>query len=104
MEEYIRVDDLIRAVSWEHDSEMWELSDSDLDFLMDNATKIPFDALDKQNPKSVVAEGDDESDFVRCPRCDEILGVNESVYDSFYDNKWQPVYCHRCGQALVWKE
>ena len=61
-----------------------------------------INALDKQIPKKVVSEGNDESDWVYCPCCKEILGVNEVVFDAFYENDWKPVYCHKCGQSLTW--
>lgn len=62
-----------------------------------------YNAIQKQIPKNVVSGGDDEIDWVYCPYCKKILGINESVYDAFYDNNWTPVYCHKCGQALTWK-
>jgi hypothetical protein len=65
--------------------------------------KMAVEALEKQIPKKVVCEGDDENDWVHCPCCDEILGINESVYDAFYDNDWKSIYCHKCGQSLTWK-
>lgn len=58
-------------------------------------------ALEKQIPKKVVCEGDDESDWVHCPCCDEILGINESVYYAFCDNNYEPIHCHKCGQCLT---
>jgi hypothetical protein len=65
--------------------------------------KMAVEALEKQIPKKVVCEGDDESDWVHCPCCDEILVINESVYDAFYDNDWKSIYCHKCGQSLTWE-
>lgn len=62
-----------------------------------------YNAIQKQIPKKVVSEGDDESDWVYCPCCDEILGVNESVYKDFYNNYWHPIYCCRCGQCLIYR-
>lgn len=59
-------------------------------------------ALEKQIPKKVISDGNDESDWVYCPCCKEILGINEAVYDAFYENDWKPVYCHKCGQSLTW--
>ena len=60
-----------------------------------------INALEKQIPKKVVSEGNDESDWVHCPCCDEILGVNEGVFNAFWDNNWKPIYCHKCGQSLI---
>ena len=66
--------------------------------------KNAIEALGKQIPKNVVSEGDDESDWVYCPCCNEILGINESVYNAFWDNNWTHIYCHKCGQALIWEQ
>lgn len=63
---------------------------------------VAIEALEKQIPKNVICEGDDESDWVHCPCCNEILGINESVYDAFCDNNYEPIYCHKCGQSLTW--
>ena len=54
-------------------------------------------------PKKVVCDGDDESDYVYCPCCNEILGTNESVYDDFCDNHYDNIYCCKCGQCLTWE-
>lgn len=59
------------------------------------------EVIDKQIAKAVIAEGDDESDFVHCPRCNEILGINEYAYESFEDEN-NPPYCYKCGQKLKW--
>jgi hypothetical protein len=67
------------------------------------ALDVALDALEKQIPKKLISEGNDESDWVHCPCCDEILGVNEGAYNSFCDNNWNPIYCHKCGQAIIWK-
>lgn len=65
--------------------------------------RVAIKALEKQIPKNIVSEGDDESDWVYCPCCNEILGTNESVFDYFYDNNWKPIYCNECGQSLILK-
>lgn len=57
----------------------------------------------KDIPMKVVCEGDDESDYVYCPNCHEIIGPNDYVYDSFWDRRWKPVHCQECGQAMIWK-
>ena len=57
----------------------------------------------KEIPKKVVCDGDDESDYVYCPSCNEILGTNELVYDDFCDNYYEPIYCRKCGQCLTWE-
>lgn len=67
------------------------------------ALDMAVEALDKQVPRNIIIEGMDESDWVYCPRCGETLGVNEDAYNSFCENNWQPIYCHKCGQAVVWE-
>ena len=57
------------------------------------------DSDTKQIAMTVKSDGDDESDYVYCPRCLEMIGNNESVYDMFYDRK-DYVYCEYCGQKL----
>ena len=65
--------------------------------------KMAIEALEKQIPKNVVSDGNDSDDWVYCPYCKEILGTNESVYNSFYENNWEHIYCHKCGHKLSWK-
>jgi len=69
----------------------------------DDDLKNIMAAISKQIAKPIVSDGEDESDWVHCPECSEILGINESVYNAFYENQWKPVYCHKCGQALIWR-
>lgn len=57
------------------------------------------DSEKKQIPMVVKREGDDESDWVYCPRCLEMIGNNEWVYDLFYERK-NHVFCQYCGQKL----
>lgn len=61
-------------------------------------------ALDKQIPKVVVKAGNDESDYVYCPHCDDDIGIIESVREDFYYNNWHPIYCQKCGQMMIWEE
>lgn len=60
-------------------------------------------ALDRLNPKRVICEGDDESDYVRCPCCNAYVGSNEVVWEDFYYREWRPMHCQECGQAMTWK-
>ena len=46
--------------------------------------KMAVAALEKQIPKKVICEGDDES-------------------EDFYYRGWKPMYCQECGQAMIWK-
>lgn len=59
------------------------------------------EAIEKQIAKAVVCEGDDESDWVHCPRCNEILGIVEPVWEHFTDMGCQ--YCPECGQKIKLK-
>lgn len=65
--------------------------------------KNVIETLDKQIPKKVVRDGDDESDYVYCPCCHECIGVNEFVWEDFYYKDWKPMHCQECGQAMIWK-
>lgn len=67
------------------------------------ALDIALEALQKQTPKKVVCDGDDESDYVYCPCCHEIIGSNDMVWDEFYYRNWKPMYCVECGQAMIWR-
>lgn len=58
------------------------------------------EAIEKQIAKAVVCEGNDESDWVHCPRCNEIIGDVENVYEYRMDMVYQ--YCPACGQKLKW--
>lgn len=55
--------------------------------------------VEKQIAKAVRPEGDDESDWVHCPTCDEILGTNDSVFFNFKEHDGY-IYCPKCGQKL----
>lgn len=57
------------------------------------------DSEEKQAPMVVKREGDDEQDWVYCPRCLEMIGNNESIYETFIGRE-NNVYCEYCGQKL----
>lgn len=61
------------------------------------------EAVEKQIPQAVVADGNDESGWVYCPACDEILGINESVFNAFQESSGY-IYCPSCGQKLREKQ
>ena len=65
--------------------------------------KIAAEAIDKQVPKKVICDGDDESDYVYCPNCKTIIGSNEFVWEDFYYREWKTMHCQECGQAMIWK-
>ncbi len=59
------------------------------------ALDMAIEALEKQIPKKVIL-GDDEQDYIRCPKCNlELMSMD--WYDHFKCN-----YCEDCGQALDW--
>jgi hypothetical protein len=62
-----------------------------------------YNAIQKQIPKKVVSNGDDESDNVYCPHCYNSIGSNENVWDEFYHRGWSPMHCQECGQSMIWK-
>ena len=57
------------------------------------------DSDKKQIPMVVNREGDDEQDWVYCPRCLEMIGNNESIDETFVGRE-NNVYCEYCGQKL----
>lgn len=59
-----------------------------------------INALNKQIPKMIVSDGDDESDHAYCPNCNACIGSNEIVYDDFFLRGWSTMYCQECGQAI----
>lgn len=70
---------------------------------LDEAVSMAIQSLEKQIPKTVIRYGDDESDHVFCPSCNECIGSNEIIYDDFYLRGWSTMYCQECGQAMIWK-
>lgn len=63
--------------------------------------RMAVDALEKQTPKKVFRDGDDESDYVYCPCCNECIGTNEGVWQDFYYR--DVTHCSECGQAMIWE-
>ena len=68
-----------------------------------NYARLAVYALERQIPKKVVREGDDDSDYVYCPRCKKCIGFNEDIWDEFYIRHWKPMHCQECGQSMIWK-
>ena len=64
-----------------------------------NAPEEEIVDIEKLVAKTVKYEGNDESDFVYCHTCNEILGINESVFWDFEENDGC-LYCPKCGQKL----
>ena len=71
--------------------------------VVEDMARVAVKAIDKQISKKVFCDGDDESDYVYCPHCDEIIGSNEFIWGYFHDRDWKPMYCQECGQAMIWK-
>lgn len=67
------------------------------------ALDMAIEALEKQIPKKVVCDGDDESDYVYCPCCHEPIGSNEIIWEEFHYRDWKQMHCIECGQAMIWK-
>ena len=65
--------------------------------------RVGIKALEKQIPKYVVCDGDDENDYVYCPCCNACIGSNEFVWEDFYYREWKPMHCQECGQAMIWE-
>ena len=70
---------------------------------VNDLARVAIKAIEKQIPKKVVCDGDDESDYVYCPYCNECIGVNEFVWNDFWHREWKPMYCQECGQAMIWE-
>ena len=71
--------------------------------VIEDMARVAIKALEKQIPKRVVCKGDDESDDVHCPCCNEYIGSNETVWDWFYYNGEKNMHCTYCGQAMTWE-
>lgn len=64
-----------------------------------NAPEEEIVDVEKLVAKTAKYEGNDESDFVYCPTCNEILGIDESVFGAFEKSDGY-IYCPKCGQKL----
>lgn len=67
--------------------------------LISNTPEEEIVDIEKQVAKCIIVDGLDESDWVHCPTCDEILGTNDSVFFNFEEHDGY-VYCPKCGQKL----
>ena len=101
MEKAIKYDYIYNAVN-EFYEDSWAAEHATYKNVLDLIRNIPEEEIvdiEKLVAKSVRPEGTDESDFVYCPTCNEILGINESVFWAFEENN-RCLYCHKCGQKL----
>ena len=53
-------------------------------------------ALEKQIPKKGIMIGDEYSSILSCPNC------RKPIVNVWNIAKYEPNYCHYCGQALDW--
>jgi len=53
-------------------------------------------ALEKQIPKKGIMIGDNYSSVLSCPKC------RNPIVNVWNIAKYEPNYCHYCGQALDW--
>lgn len=101
MEKAIKYDYIYNAVK-ELYEDSWAAEHVAYRNMLDLICNIPEEEIvdiEKLVAKSVRPEGADESDFVYCPTCNEILGINESVFWAFEENDGC-LYCPKCGQKL----
>lgn len=55
-------------------------------------------ALEKQIPKKGIMIGDEYSSVLSCPNC------RKPIVNVWNIAKYEPNYCHYCGQALDWSD
>lgn len=64
----------------------------------DKALAIAQKALEKQIPKKGIMIGDNYSSVLSCPNC------RKPIVNVWNIAKYEPNYCHYCGQALDWSD
>lgn len=62
------------------------------------ALTIAVEALEKQIPKKGIMIGDNYSSILSCPNC------RKPIANVWNIAKYEPNYCHYCGQALDWSD
>ena len=60
------------------------------------ALGLAVEALEKQIPKKGIMIGDNYSSVLSCPKC------RKPITNVLNIAKYEPNYCHYCGQALDW--
>ena len=55
-------------------------------------------AMEKQIPEKGILIGDNYSSVLSCPNC------RMPIVNVWNSNKYNPNYCHYCGQKLLWEE
>lgn len=64
----------------------------------DKALAIAQKALEKQIPKKGIMIGDNYSSVLSYPNC------RKQIVNVWNIAKYEPNYCHYCGQALDWSD
>ena len=64
----------------------------------DKVVALACKALEKQIPKKGIMIGDDYSSVLSCPNC------RKPIVNVWNIAKYEPNYCHYCGQALDWSD
>ena len=64
----------------------------------DKVVTLACKALEKQIPKKGIMIGDDYSSVLSCPNC------RKPIVNVWNIAKYEPNYCHYCGQALDWSD
>ena len=65
---------------------------------MEDALWTAVQSLEKQIPKKGIMIGDNYSSVLSCPNC------RKPIVNVWNIAKYEPNYCHYCGQALDWSE
>lgn len=64
----------------------------------DKALAIAQKVLEKHIPKKGIMIGDNYSSVLSCPNC------RKPIVNVWNIAKYEPNYCHYCGQALDWSD
>ena len=65
---------------------------------MEDALWTAVQSLEKQIPKKGIMIGDNYSSVLSCPNC------RKPIVNVWNIAKYEPNYCHYCGQALDWSD
>lgn len=65
---------------------------------IEDELRLAMTALEKQIPKKGIMIGDNYSSVLSCPNC------RKPIVNVWNIAKYEPNYCHYCGQALDWNE
>lgn len=65
---------------------------------IEDELRLAMTALEKQIPKKGIMIGDNYSSVLSCPNC------RKPIVNVWNIAKYEPNYCHYCGQALDWSD